>query len=399
MLGELDMRTQPSRAAQVYTRAGTCARLKACREKAPCLVPDSEAMYHQKKERAARALAELFLSWAPRADIALGLQPRSAKAKEVAAIKARDWESFEARTLWQATSAWVSWTDFAAKRGHADPSIAPASFIVLWMNSRGTSSGSQALYRGLNWVISHAAAPAVFTKAMKFMAPRCRRLANKKQAAVSEPAMIQELERAIVKGVAIDHWKTQSLCTAHMMATGVVSFAHTRRSAFMLKTTGGWWCKCYLGKSSTETGKRREYVWFAPAVTLTKMAEAPVDILHSLWNRASRRFGRPITYLAFEAHTGTEVSYGRFQDILREAVAPVIPATQTQWVVTYSLRRFGATLTNVSLRRRWRMVRHQGKQRRMRREEEHAITIQWKTRRDGGDTETRSVEGSHHTCT
>ena len=102
-----------------------------------------------------------------------------------------------------------------------------------------------------------------------------------------------------------------------------------------------------MGKCCAEKGKRREYVWFAPAVTLTNMAESPIEILHRLWDRASRKLGRPITYLAFEAHTGAEVSYGRFQDILREAVAPIIPAEQAQWVVTYSLRRVGATLTQL----------------------------------------------------
>jgi hypothetical protein len=39
--------------------------------------------------------------------------------------------------------------------------------------------------------------------------------------------MIQQLERAIVASSAVDHWKTPSLCTAHIMATGVVRFAHT----------------------------------------------------------------------------------------------------------------------------------------------------------------------------
>ena len=102
-----------------------------------------------------------------------------------------------------------------------------------------------------------------------------------------------------------------------------------------------------MAKCCAERGKRREYVWFAPAVTFTKMAESPIHILHRLWDRASRKLGRPITYLAFEAHTGTDVSYGRFQDILREAVAPVIAAEQAQWVVTYSLRRVGATPTQM----------------------------------------------------
>ena len=41
------------------------------------------------------------------------------------------------------------------------------------------------------------------------------------------------------------------------------------------------------------------------------------------------------------------MSYSRFQDILREAVAPVILAEQAQWVVTYSLRRVGASLTQM----------------------------------------------------
>ena len=322
-------------------------KLKSCREKAPGHVPDSEKLYFLKKDQAARALAALSLTWAPHAGIAAGLHPKSAEAQEVAAIKAREWASVEARTLWQAKAAWQSWAIFAQARGYADTSKAPASLVTIWMNSKGTTSGAQTLYRGLHWVVVHAAAPAQLNKTMKPMAPRCKRLATKKQAAVAEPAMIQQLERAILAASAIDHWTTPSLCTAHIMATGVVRFAHTKRSAFMLKKTGGWWCKCFLGKCGAEQGKRREYVWFAPAVNLTGMAQSPIEILHKLWDRASRNLGRPITYLAFEAHTGAEVSYGRFQDILRAAVSPIIPAEQARWVVTYSLRRVGATLTQL----------------------------------------------------
>ena len=97
--------------------------------------------------------------------------------------------------------------------------------------------------QGMNWVFSHAADPAALTKVMKPLAPPCRRLAIKKEAAVAEPAMDQKLEHAIVKCAAVDDLKTRSLCTAHMMAIGVVQFAHTRKPVFILKKLRCWWCK------------------------------------------------------------------------------------------------------------------------------------------------------------
>ena len=156
-------------------------KLNTCREKAPGHVPDSEKANYQKKERAARAIAELSLSWAPHAGIAMGLHPQCQEAKEVAAIKAQEWFLFEARTLWQAKAAWQSWVAFVEATGYKNIGAAPASLITLWMNSRGTSSGAQSLYKGLQWVVLHAAAPACLTRAMKPMAPRCRRFAVKKQ--------------------------------------------------------------------------------------------------------------------------------------------------------------------------------------------------------------------------
>ena len=194
------VRPSPPQRAQ---RSKASPMLKACREKAPGHVPDSEKVYYLNKERAARALVSLSLSWAPHAGIAMGLPPHCSEAKEVAAIKAQEWASVEARTLWQAKAAWESWASFALARGHTDAGAAQASLITLWMNSRRTSSGAQSLHRGLHWVVLHAAAPARLTKAMKPMAPRCKRLATKKQAAVAEPAMIQQLEREIVASKSI----------------------------------------------------------------------------------------------------------------------------------------------------------------------------------------------------
>ena len=70
-------------------RIKACPKLKTCREKAPGHVPDSDKLYYQKKDRAAKALAALSLSWAPHAGIAMGLHPHCSEAKEVAAIKAQ----------------------------------------------------------------------------------------------------------------------------------------------------------------------------------------------------------------------------------------------------------------------------------------------------------------------
>ena len=75
--------------AQRAQRSKASPKLKACREKAPGHVPDSEKAYYLNKERAAKALAVLSLSWAPHAGIAMGLPPHCPEAKEVAAIKAQ----------------------------------------------------------------------------------------------------------------------------------------------------------------------------------------------------------------------------------------------------------------------------------------------------------------------
>ena len=118
---------------------------KTCREKAPGHVPDSEKVYYQKKERVAKALAALSLSWAPHAGVAMGLHPQCPDAKEVAAIKAQEWASVEARTLWQAKAAWENWAACAEARSYKNIRAAPASLITLWMNSPGTSSGARSL--------------------------------------------------------------------------------------------------------------------------------------------------------------------------------------------------------------------------------------------------------------
>ena len=76
------------------------------------MCPTLRSCISLKKDQAARALAALSLTWAPHAGIAAGLHPQSAEAQEVAAIKAREWASVEARTLWQAKAAWQSWAKF-----------------------------------------------------------------------------------------------------------------------------------------------------------------------------------------------------------------------------------------------------------------------------------------------
>ena len=149
VMHELASRVQPPPQRQAR-RVKACPRLKTCREKARGHVPDSEKVYYQKKERAAKALAALSLSWAPHAGVAMGLHPHCPEAKEVAGIKAQEWASVEARTLWQAKAAWESWAGFAKARGYMDTCNAPSSLITLWMNSNGTSSGAQSLYRGLH---------------------------------------------------------------------------------------------------------------------------------------------------------------------------------------------------------------------------------------------------------
>ena len=103
VMRELASQVRPSPPERAK-RSKACPKLKACREKAPGHVPDSEKVYYLNKERAAKALAALSLSWAPHAGIAMGLPPHCSEAKEVAAIKAQEWASVEARTLWQAKS-------------------------------------------------------------------------------------------------------------------------------------------------------------------------------------------------------------------------------------------------------------------------------------------------------
>ena len=144
-------------------------------------------------------------------------------------------------------------------------------------------------------------------------------------------------------------WKTPTLCVAFIMATSVLRFAHTGRSSFFIQKEGGWWCRCHKGKSKAENGKRRGFLWFAPEVTLIGASTTPLQILHRMWNEVSQAAprGEPLSYLAFEYPKGTQVLYTRFQDILREALAPTVHISQNQMVTTYSMRRVGATLTRL----------------------------------------------------
>ena len=91
--------------------------------------------------------------------------------------------------------------------------------------------------------------------------------AERKQAAVAKPVMLQNFEWVIHVYAHRRDWRTPSLCVAFITATSVMRFAHTGRSSFLLRNEGGWWCRCYKGKSKAENSKRKGFLWFAPNVT------------------------------------------------------------------------------------------------------------------------------------
>ena len=215
--------------------------------------------------------------------------------------------------------------------------MAPSNLVIVWLNSGGSPAQAVGLYRHIRFLVVKAAAPLTLTEGMRPKSVASANPAERKQAAVAEPAMLQHLERAIQVYAQRNDWRTPSLCAAFTMATSVVRFAHTGRPSFLLCKAGGCWCRCYRGKSKAENGRRKGFVCFAPNVMLTHMPNTPLQILYCMWHETSRMAlrGGSLSYLAFELPRGTQVMYSRFQDILREALAPSVTISQAPMIVTY----------------------------------------------------------------
>lgn len=127
--------------------------------------------------------------------------------------------------------------------------------------------------------------------------------------------------------------------------TSVMRFAHTGRSSFLLKKEGGWWCRCYKGKSKAENGKRKGFVWFAPNVTLTQAQVTPLQILYNMWVEASSAFLFSIRVP--QGNTSTVHTLPGHPERSTGPMAPSVHISQSKMIVTYSVRRVGATLTSI----------------------------------------------------
>ena len=81
-------------------------------------------------------------------------------------------------------------------------------------------------------------------------------------------------------------WTLPAMCVAHTIAVGVVRFQHVQRSNFLLRKKDGWWCYCELGKGKDDTGCRTAFVWFCPAIVISRKlvhrGVTPVQILYRL---------------------------------------------------------------------------------------------------------------------
>ena len=324
-------------------------KLKVCKVRQHVKRINPQKADQQARETAARAIAALSVSWAPGAGIAKGFPPTSREAIEIAYIKQEEWTEYEPRRLWQAKNAWASWAKFAESRGYPDSRDAPSNLVIVWLNSSGSHSQASNMYRHMKFMVTKAAAPLALDEYMRPISVAVHNPADRKQAVVAEPAMLQYLEHQIHMHAQRKDWKTPTLCVAFIMATSVLRFAHTGRSSFFIQKEGGWWCRCHKGKSKAENGKRRGFLWFAPDVTLIGASTTPLQILYRMWDEVSQAAprGEPLSYLAFEYPTGTQVLYTRFQDILREVLAPTVHTSQSLLVTTYSMRRVGATLTRL----------------------------------------------------
>lgn len=64
----------------------------------------------------ATLMADLALSWAPRAKLAAGLNKNSAEAKALHSVKAAQWSIHEPRTLSQCRKEWIRWSTFLREK-------------------------------------------------------------------------------------------------------------------------------------------------------------------------------------------------------------------------------------------------------------------------------------------
>ena len=174
----------------------TKAKLKACKERRNTTTLDPRATDHRSRCKAAIAIAALSVSWAPNAGIAKGFSPKSREALEIAGIKQAEWTEYEPKRLWRARSAWTSWTRFANARGYPGRD-APSNLVIVWLNSSGSHTQAANLYRHMRFMVVQAAAPLNLTENMRPMTVATSNPAERKQAAVAEPVMLQYLERRV----------------------------------------------------------------------------------------------------------------------------------------------------------------------------------------------------------
>ena len=98
--------------------------------------------------------------------------------------------------------------------------------VIVWLNNGSSPTQAVNLYRHIRFLVVKAAAPLTVTEDMRPRSVAAANPAERKQATVAEPAMLQHLERAIQVYAQRRNWRTPSLCVAFTMGTSVVRFAH-----------------------------------------------------------------------------------------------------------------------------------------------------------------------------
>ena len=83
------------------------------------------------------------------------------------------------------------------QRGYPDSRDAPSNLVIVWLNSSGSHTQAVNLYRHMRFMVVKAAAPLTLTEDMRPMTVAASNPAERQQAAVAEPVMLQYCERQV----------------------------------------------------------------------------------------------------------------------------------------------------------------------------------------------------------
>ena len=299
--------------------------------------------------KSAAAAVQLSFSWHPNG----GLAARSGKMplKMLETWKDQcieDIAIYEASTINQALRTWCDWEAYCTENNMSSNVPEETHLgLQIWMKGKTSASGPLAAFNTMKWLKTHLRAPVVLEEIVRPKQPSSAKASGgQKQAIVSEPGMLIELERLATQLHRAKDWRTAAVCCTHAVCAGIMRMGHLERSRFLRKVRKGFWLQSYRGKVKNDLGNRPAFDWFYPESFCPSSEDSPAQILHDIWDTWSRKNGAPLHYLTMDTSTGIKMSGQQVGAVVKTLFEPFLGIEQSALLTSYSWRRVGATMAD-----------------------------------------------------